>query len=191
MRNSETAKAKDLIADALAVIISEKNIRDITVAELTKAAGVSKSSFYRNFHDIYEVFEYLSDGFVNRASEVMFSFLFDFSPTVVRMIPDDIDWQSIISLFAFTPADEAVVNYLFNIKDAKVFRSVVKLVVDKVVSYGKEHKLDIELVEFCTRFIANGIYYFFLNDYISKDKFNRDLLELVMSFDINELKAEV
>ncbi len=48
---------KDCIARALIKRMGQKHINDITVTELIEAAGVSRSSFYRNFDSKTDVIE--------------------------------------------------------------------------------------------------------------------------------------
>lgn len=182
------SKAKDRIADALVELIEIKNIEDITVAELVEKAGVSKSSFYRNYHDIYDVFEYLSNDFVNRVCGVMLTLVFEYSPADFKDMPDSIDYRTIMTVFGLRDSDMVLVNYLFSVKDSKVFRSVVKLFVETVGNYARENNLNIDAVEYCTRFVANGIYYSALTDYFDKGKFDTSLFNLLKLFDILELK---
>ncbi len=188
MQNNANGTVKDIIADALVEIIKEKSIEDITVAELTSRAGVSKSSFYRNFHDIYNVFEYLSDNFVKKACNIMLSFVFNADIELVNL-PESIDFNVIKVLLGFSDADTAFVNYLFSHKNSKVFRAVVKLFVDTLVSYAEENNLDVAAVEFYTRFVANGIYYSALSDYITDGKLDMKLVKILKLFNIFDMKG--
>lgn len=188
---NKSVKAKERIAEALAVLIKEKQIEDITVAELAQKADVSKSSFYRNFRDIYEVFEYLSNGFVNKVCDVMLALVFNCKYEDLKNMPRKIDFNAVKQLLGFSDIDTDIVNYLLRVKNSKVFRSVVKLFVEAVVKYANEKGLDTDAVEYYTRFIANGIYYCMLTSYIDDGSFEMEFIEILMSFDINELKQGV
>lgn len=186
--SSEGKNAKNRIADALVDLIKNKRIEEITVAEITKLANVGKSTFYRHYHDIYDVFDYLSNGFVNRVCGVMLAVVLEYSAADFKDIPDSIDYRTIMTMFGLRDADTVLVDYLFSIRDAKVFRSVVKHFVEAVGNYARENNLNADAVEFCTRFIMNGIYYTVLTNYLDKGKFDTSLLELLKYFDISELK---
>ena len=159
--------AKDRIADALAEIIIDKSIEDITVAELAEKTGVGKSSFYRNFSDIYEVFEYLSNSFAAKTCNIMLEIVFNYKFEDFKNMPVNIDFALVKKMLGFTDADTAVVNYLLNAKNSRVFRSVVNQFAEAVTTYANEKGLDADAVAYCTRFIANGIYYCILTSYLS------------------------
>lgn len=57
MAKSDITKGK--IEDALLDMLSQKNIDDITVGEFIEFANISRSTFYRYYHDIYDVYENL------------------------------------------------------------------------------------------------------------------------------------
>ncbi len=187
---SDKKTAKDRIAEALAEIIKEKHIEDITVAELSEKAGVGKSSFYRNYCDIYEVFEYLSNSFVNKVCDIMLEIVFNYRFDDFRGMPDNIDFDLVRDMLGFTDADTSVVNYLLSVKNAKVFRSVVKQFADNVAKYAKANGLDSDMLEYCTRFIANGVYYCILASYIDEGKLDMGFVDILLSFRIDELKRE-
>ena len=50
---------KKLIALRLIDIITENKTSKITVTQLCDTAGVSRTSFYKHFKDVYEVIEYI------------------------------------------------------------------------------------------------------------------------------------
>ena len=63
--------------------IKEKiRLEDLTVAELSKRAGVGKSTFYRHYKDIYDVYEQLIDGFMVRCESLIMRVFFEKSLTI-------------------------------------------------------------------------------------------------------------
>ena len=50
---------KKLIALRLIDVITENKTSKITVTQLCDTAGVSRTSFYKHFKDVYEVIEFL------------------------------------------------------------------------------------------------------------------------------------
>lgn len=63
---AKSLSTKEKISESLLDMLEEKNIDDITVGELIEFAGVSRSTFYRNFHDVYDVYDSLIETFANR-----------------------------------------------------------------------------------------------------------------------------
>lgn len=50
---------------------AEKELTQITVKELCERAGINRSTFYRNFTDIYSVMEWIEDEFVAKAVKLI------------------------------------------------------------------------------------------------------------------------
>lgn len=56
--------AKQLLADALYNLVQEKDFDSITISDICKRSGVSRATFYRYFHDKYELMSYHYESFV-------------------------------------------------------------------------------------------------------------------------------
>lgn len=52
---------KSYIADALLILMNEKDFTDITVGEIVKKAGVNRSTYYRHFEKKEDVIQYFLD----------------------------------------------------------------------------------------------------------------------------------
>ena len=52
-------QSRDKIINAAAELMKEKNYRKISVAEICEKAGINRSTFYRNFEDVYDMVEKL------------------------------------------------------------------------------------------------------------------------------------
>lgn len=48
-KNSETNLLKLYISEALILLLEKKEFSEITIKEITKKAGVNRSTYYRNF----------------------------------------------------------------------------------------------------------------------------------------------
>lgn len=57
MENAKIKKTKNALYVTLSNLLCVKDIRDITVIELCKEAGINKSTFYLHYKDIYECAE--------------------------------------------------------------------------------------------------------------------------------------
>ncbi len=58
-RDSRRSSSVELITEALLKLMKEKSFYQITIAELTKKAELSRRTFYRYFNTILEVLKYL------------------------------------------------------------------------------------------------------------------------------------
>ncbi len=69
---------KDIISEALIVLLKRKLYIDITVSELVNAAQVSRASFYRNYNSIDDVITHIVDdiyiGLIERLTPSMLSY---------------------------------------------------------------------------------------------------------------------
>lgn len=57
MENSKITKTKTSLFTSLSSLLNQKDIREITVIELCREAGINKSTFYLHYKDIYECAE--------------------------------------------------------------------------------------------------------------------------------------
>ena len=52
-------KTKKLIKNALAELLQNKNLKDITVQEVAQKADISRTTFYNYYFDVYDIYEQL------------------------------------------------------------------------------------------------------------------------------------
>ena len=52
-------KTKKLIKNALAELLQNKNLKDITVQEIAQKADISRTTFYNYYYDVYDIYEQL------------------------------------------------------------------------------------------------------------------------------------
>ena len=64
-------KTKKALRECLAELLTEKNIQDITVRELTDKADIHRSTFYANYTDIYDLYKQIEDAVVQEISEII------------------------------------------------------------------------------------------------------------------------
>lgn len=61
-RNTPSSPTREWMQEALLRLLKTKDLSEITVTELTKTAGVSRVTFYRNYFDMADIiFDYLED----------------------------------------------------------------------------------------------------------------------------------
>ena len=52
-------KTKRLIMNSLAVLLQSKELKDITVQEVASQADVSRTTLYKYFYDVYDIYDQL------------------------------------------------------------------------------------------------------------------------------------
>lgn len=64
-------KTKKAFRDALAELMMEKELRNITVQELADRADIHRATFYTHYKDIYDLYEQLENIVVKELSEIL------------------------------------------------------------------------------------------------------------------------
>ena len=168
-------------------LIMKKQIDEITVSELIKTADVGKSTFYRYYHDIYDVFEEITDEFAERVLNVMLYLVFSGKEGEFDGYENTIDFDIAMELFGLKDADKVLVDYLFRTRSMKTFHLVVERFREAVKNYTKNTPLDSQQADYFTKFVMNGVLYSSLDDYKENKNFNMQLVKLLRSFSIGEL----
>lgn len=189
MDSSEKLTASEKIQTALVECLKEKmKIEDITVAYITDRAGVGKSTFYRNYKDIYDVYEQLVEGFVERCECLIYKIFFEKTMTLKEAL-----W-----IFAknglhkdnelFYARDRVVISHSIATDDAKVIDILYDKMYALVFQIAKKVYDDDEAADFGATFILNGnIIPIFSNLHIN----GKLKLETVMlSFELFEMEVE-
>ena len=58
---TKTEALKDYITEALLILMEKKCFNAISIQEITKKAGVNRSTYYRNFHSKNDIIKYFFD----------------------------------------------------------------------------------------------------------------------------------
>ena len=184
MSEKASASSKKKISDALAVLLKEKNLEDMTAGEVIALAGVGKSTFYRHYHDIYDVFEEMTDGFANRAVGVMLKLVFSGAVKEYLEYEQEISFDAAMNMFGLEDSDKVLVDYLFRTQSMKTFHLVVARFREVVKGYSVEAGLDSAQADFYTRFVMNGVLYSSLTNYRDNGTFNMEIIEFLNCFNI-------
>ena len=114
-KNNEESRdfVKSCFRFALMIILKDKEDHRITVSRLCKIAGVSRTAFYRNYHDV---------------EDVLIDEIKDFGISLAGHIGSDVyeNWLALFQL-AETKLDDlkAIVNAGFEYKILEVFLSLI------------------------------------------------------------------
>lgn len=88
-----TIKTRKAIFDALARLLCEKELRNITVNELTQKADIHRVTFYKHFMDIYDVYDQLENMILSELglliTEHGAKLTFEVYPVVFRYIKEN------------------------------------------------------------------------------------------------------
>ncbi|MBQ9482873.1 MAG: TetR family transcriptional regulator [Ruminiclostridium sp.] len=52
-----TLKTKKLIRDALAVLMTDRELQKVTVKDITDLADINRGTFYKHYLDVYDLYE--------------------------------------------------------------------------------------------------------------------------------------
>lgn len=66
-------KTKRTLREGLAEILMVKDLRNITVRELTDKVDIHRATFYARYQDIYDLFDQMEDAVVDEISNVLTS----------------------------------------------------------------------------------------------------------------------
>lgn len=81
LSNEETNRiTRECIQSALVVLMSEKPFDKITITEIVKKSGVSRTAFYRNFTSKEDILSNLSDQMLGGITEMVLTAIQDVNP---------------------------------------------------------------------------------------------------------------
>lgn len=64
-------KTKKALREALATLLGEKELHDITVQELANEADIHRGTFYAHYQDVYDLFYKIEDSVIEELTELM------------------------------------------------------------------------------------------------------------------------
>ena len=65
-----TKYTKKIIKDTLIKLLSEKDIKKVTVSEICKLADVNRATFYRYYLDVYDLLDKIEEDFINELNQL-------------------------------------------------------------------------------------------------------------------------
>lgn len=111
MREMQTERTRNAIIAAFIRLMEQKSFEKITIQEIADETPISRSNFYRYFHDKYEIAEYLQ----SRALEQI-----ELYSDVLTKHIEDPRRPSLQSLNKMIQSERATMNVLLKIKAEKV-----------------------------------------------------------------------
>lgn len=179
---------KNRIADALIELMQDNTVENITVTQLTEKAQIGKSTFYRTFSDIYEVFDYMFCDFCDRCLVIMTRlFLFKDVPQVLTEKKTLMPAAEIFRQFQLQPKDTILMQYLFRTNNIRLLKQLIDRFQQSTVPLAQQAGFDPQKASYFARFIANGTVFSMLESYRRHDSIDTDIILFLLSLDITAL----
>lgn len=157
MEKTENLTAGEKIQNACVECMKEKmRIEDITVAHISNRAGIGKSTFYRHYKDIYDVYEQLVDGFMERCEKLLVKIFFEKTLSVEEAVWIFMKSGTKKDNELFYAKDAVLIKYSIEFYDAKLIEILYDKVYDMVVQVAKRVYNNDEAAKFGATFILNG-----------------------------------
>lgn len=154
MSNPETdrrvRKTKRQIRTALTKLLNEKDLKEITVSELTALADVNRGTFYLHYSDIYDLFEKLQSEVFAEFKRLMAKHSFKDRSASFRSV--------VLEAFLFIAENSDICMILLNSGDMTFLHKVIELgrestVLDWCSMYGSKYR---DYFNFYYSFMTSG-----------------------------------
>ena len=117
-------KTQKLLKEALAEMLTEKELRKITVQEVSDRADVHRVTFYKHFYDIYDLYEQLEKDVLSELGLLILKFHDDTSKNFGQELVDYIEKNPMIFRMIFSPHNTSQIKSKFTNMVEGVFRLI-------------------------------------------------------------------
>lgn len=157
MENGQSVSAGEKIRLAFIDCLREKmRVNEITIDYLSERAGVSKSTFYRHYKDIYDIYEQLVDEFLERVEMLADNLFFKKSVTTKELalvllkngLKKDNEY--------FLARDVVLLDYSIGMGTARIVELVYDKCYDCAIRLAKRMDIDDERAAFGASFFLHG-----------------------------------
>ena len=157
MKSKQNQTTDEKIREAFINYLREKTlIEDITVASISEKAGISKSTFYRHYKDIYDVYEQMIDEFMGRCEKLIIKLFFEKSITMPQVIMTIMRSGIKKDNELFYASDAILLDYSIEVGNAKVVYLLYEKAYNYVVRIAKKIGADDEEAAFGAVFFLNA-----------------------------------
>ncbi|MBE6773981.1 MAG: TetR/AcrR family transcriptional regulator [Ruminococcaceae bacterium] len=189
MKRTSAPTVDDRIKTAFIGCLKEKmKIEEITVMTVCERAGVSKSTFYRHYKDIYDIFEQLVEDFMKRIEQLIVRLFFEKSITMkeITFILMKSGLKKDNELFY--ARDAVLIDYSIELGNSEVIEILYDKAYDYVFRIAKRIGVDDESAAFGATFFLNGnIIPIILNVHTEK---RIDLKTVMLTIELFEMEVE-
>lgn len=144
-------KTRALLRGALTTLLGEKDVKDITVSELTALADVNRGTFYCHYKDIYDIVEQVENELFEGFSTLLGAYSVNTLRHGLRPILRDV--------FAFIGDNLALCSALLNLeRDTSFLERLKAMVQEKVVAEwrGLYQFMSTEQYSYYLAFVVGG-----------------------------------
>ena len=117
-------KTQRILKEALAEMLTEKELRKITVQEVSDKADVHRVTFYKHFYDIYDLYEQLEKDVLSELGLLILKFHDDTSKNFGQELVDYIEKNPKIFRMIFSPHNTSQIKSKFANMLEGVFRLI-------------------------------------------------------------------
>ena len=189
MDSYKNLTAAEKIQEALVECLKEKmKIEKITISYLTKRAGVGKSTFYRHYKDIYDVYEQLIDGFIIRCENLIIRIFFEKNLTLKEAVWLFVKNGTKKDNELFLARDLVIINHSIEMGNSKVIEILYDKLHTLVVQVAKKVYDDDEAAQFGATFILTGNIIPIFTSLHTNGKLKLETVKI--SFDLFEMEVE-
>ena len=151
MKDRRIRKTEQAVQTALAKLLSEKNIEDITIKELCNEADINKSTFYLHYKDIYDC----ADSFMNSAVDESISVIepYDFNE-LINHLPEIIEKLMLI----FSENKELYLPFLNSARHSFALYQIKKLTIERLLEKASASKMHTVQNKCIVSFVISGIW---------------------------------
>jgi AcrR family transcriptional regulator len=151
MKDRRIRKTQQAIQYAFAKLLSEKDIKDITIKELCDRADINKSTFYLHYKDIYDC----ADAFLNNIVDKTISIMepYDFAE-LVNHLPEIIEKI----LFMFNENKELSIHFFSTPRYSSSLYKTKKLTIERLLEKTADSKMQTVLYKSIASFVICGIF---------------------------------
>ena len=152
------------ICNALVNLLKEKAFEKITVQDILDEAPVTRTTFYKHYHDKYEVAEYLQQNFISMQREMVKEMeakdFNDYQSIVIKYIQKHLDTLRALSKISTESVNIREINALYNrdVFEQKtgMSKNSVAAIVYAQAMYGfSEYAMEQDLQRIDTRLLYN------------------------------------
>ena len=157
LESDEKIPTTEKIRLAFIECLKEKmKVNEITIDYLSKRAGVSKSTFYRNYKDIYDIYEQLVDEFLERVEDLIDKLLFEKSITTTELVFVLLKNGLKKDNKYFLARDVVLLDYSIGMGTSRIVELMYDKCYDCAIRLAKRMDIDDERADFGATFFLYG-----------------------------------
>lgn len=151
MKDRRVRKTEQAVQAAFAKLLSEKDIKDVTIKELCEEADINKSTFYLHYKDIYDC----ADSFMNYVVDKTIKVIepYDFTELVNRL-PEIMEEIMLI----FKQNKDLYVPFLNSPRHSLALYKIKQLTIEKLLKKNSSNEMPIIIRRSIISFIVCGIF---------------------------------